>query len=192
MRNRLREVRKAQGLTLAEVAARCRPPTTAVTIGRLETGMRNLTIAWLERLAAALGVDPTALIVADDSQVVPVAAVLDFDGADAPQTPMELEVPQPRAGLIGVLVRTSQGDYRAGDQLWLEQLPPERFAEAINLDVLAPRPVGRFAFGRLVAVEGQRLQVVPPVPGSRQTVVAEAPWVARVTLIVRRPELPRP
>ncbi len=186
MRNRLREVRKAQGLTLAEVAARCNPPTTAVTIGRLETGMRNLTMAWLERLAAALQVEPASLIVADHAQVVPVAAVLDADGADAPQAAMELEIPQPRADMLGVLVRTSQGDYRAGDQLWLEQLPPGRFAEAVNHDVLAPRPVGRFAFGRLAAVDGQRLQILPPVPGCRQMIVAEAPWLARVALIIRR------
>jgi transcriptional regulator with XRE-family HTH domain len=186
MRNRVREVRKAQGLTLAEVAARCDPPTTAVTIGRLETGMRNLTIAWVERLAAALGVEPAALIVSDESQVVPVAAVLEADGAEAPTRAMELELPQPRAGLIGLVVKVSQGDYRAGDQLWLEQIPPDRFSSAINCDVLAPRPVGRFVFGRLVAIDGQRLQIVPPTPGSRQLIVADAPWLGRVCSLVRR------
>ncbi|MFN7176745.1 MAG: helix-turn-helix domain-containing protein, partial [Thermaurantiacus sp.] len=185
MRNRVREVRKARGLTLAEVAARCDPPTTAVTIGRLETGMRNLTITWVERLAAALEVEPSALIVSDESQVVPVAAVLEAEGAEAPASAMELEFPQPRPGLVGLLVRAAQGDYRTGDQLWLEQLPPDRFVEAINCDVLAPRPVGRFAFGRLVAVEGQRMQILPPVPGSRQLVVAEAAWLGRVTALVR-------
>ncbi|RXL42674.1 XRE family transcriptional regulator, partial [Citrobacter sp. AAK_AS5] len=35
MMSRLREIRKSRGLTLAEVAALCTPPTTAVTIGRL-------------------------------------------------------------------------------------------------------------------------------------------------------------
>lgn len=186
MRNRVREIRKAQGLTLAEVAARCQPPTTAVTIGRLETGMRNLTISWVERLAAALGVEPSTLIATDDLQTVPVAAVLDTEGAEAAASPMELDLPQPRPGLIGIIVRASQGDYRAGDQLWLEQLAPDRFPSAINSDVLAPRPVGRFAFGRLVAIEGQRLQIVPPSPGSRQLIVADAPWIGRVTTLIRR------
>jgi transcriptional regulator with XRE-family HTH domain len=187
MRSRLREVRKAQGLTLAEVAARCDPPTTAVTIGRLETGMRNLTINWLDRLAAALGVEPSALIVTDEASVVPVAAVLDAEGAEAPSARMELELPQSRADLIGMVVRASQGDYRAGDQLWLEQLPPERFAEAVNTDVLAPRPVGRFAFGRLVAVGDHRLQIIPPAPGARQMIVADAAWIGRVVMVIRRP-----
>ncbi|RYD56142.1 MAG: XRE family transcriptional regulator, partial [Sphingomonadales bacterium] len=34
----IREVRRAKGLTLEDVAQRCSPPTTAQTIGRLETG----------------------------------------------------------------------------------------------------------------------------------------------------------
>ena len=42
MINRIRDVRKQKRMTLADVAARCAPPTTAQTIGRLETGMRNL------------------------------------------------------------------------------------------------------------------------------------------------------
>ena len=70
-------------------------------------------------------------------------------------------------------------------KLWLEQLPPERFAEAINTDILVPRPVGRFAFGRLVAAEQGRLQLLPLKPGSRQTVIADAPWLARVHALIR-------
>ena len=36
----IRDIRRAKGLTLQEVADRCVPPTTAQTIGRLETGTR--------------------------------------------------------------------------------------------------------------------------------------------------------
>ena len=44
MINRIRDVRREKGLTLAEGGLRCDPPTTAQTIGRLETGMRNLSL----------------------------------------------------------------------------------------------------------------------------------------------------
>ena len=54
----IREIRRAKGLTLADVAARCRPATTAQTIGRLETGTRTVSVGWLNRIAAALGVRP--------------------------------------------------------------------------------------------------------------------------------------
>jgi transcriptional regulator with XRE-family HTH domain len=56
--NRIRDIRKQKGLTLAEVAAACDPPTTAQTIGRLETGMRNLSLVWMNRISGALGVLP--------------------------------------------------------------------------------------------------------------------------------------
>ncbi|WP_448580057.1 helix-turn-helix domain-containing protein [Thermaurantiacus sp.] len=186
MTSRLRELRKARGMTLAEVAALCDPPTTAVTIGRLETGMRKLTVPWLERLAAALQVDAADLLPGESQSMVPVAALLGRDGPEAPSAPISLPPPAPGGAVIALMVQASAGDYRAGDILWLEQLPPARFAEAINTDILAPRPMGRFAFGRLAAIEGARLQLLPPAPGSRQVIVADPPWIGRISLLIRR------
>ncbi|RYD84310.1 MAG: XRE family transcriptional regulator, partial [Sphingomonadales bacterium] len=57
MINRIRDIRREKGMTLADLAEACVPPTTAQTIGRLETGMRNLSIKWMDRIAGALGVD---------------------------------------------------------------------------------------------------------------------------------------
>ncbi|WP_164157970.1 helix-turn-helix domain-containing protein, partial [Sandarakinorhabdus rubra] len=62
MQTRIRDVRKARGLTLADVAAACVPPTTPQTIGRLETGTRTVSIDWLERIAAALDVPASTLV----------------------------------------------------------------------------------------------------------------------------------
>jgi transcriptional regulator with XRE-family HTH domain len=186
MRSRIRDIRKSKGLTLAEVAQRCSPPTTAVTIGRLETGMRSLSVAWMERVARALDVEPKSLIADEAEQNVPVAALLSAEGAHAAEMPTLLHMPAPGAHTIGMIVRASQGDYRTGDLLWLEQLPPDRFGEAVNTDILVPRPVGRFAFGRLVQIEGGRIQLVPVRPGSRQTVISDAPWIARVQTLIRR------
>lgn len=185
MISRLREIRKSKGLTLADVAARCVPSTTAVTIGRLETGTRQLTVPWIEKLAAALEIEPRQLIAQESDSTIPVAAQLTADGAQALTAPLSIHPPAPAPGAIGLLIRDSQGDYRAGDHLWLEQLPPERFAEAINTDILVPRPVGRFAFGRLVATEQGKLHILPLKHGSRQTVVAEAPWIARARHLIR-------
>lgn len=185
MISRIREVRRAKGMTLAEVAARCNPPTTAVTIGRLETGVRSLSVSWLSRIAEALDVDPKSLIAEAGDETIPVAALLSAEGPHAASEPMVLRSPIPGAATIGLVVRASQGDYRAGDVLWLEQLPPERFAEALNMDILVPRPVGRFAFGRMAQIEGTRIQLVPARPGSRQTVISDAPWVGRVRTLIR-------
>lgn len=185
MTSRLRQIRKSQGLTLAEVAGRCRPPTTAVTVGRLETGMRQLTVAWIDRLASALAVHPHELIAHEDQSEIAVAAELTAAGARALSEPLALQPPAAGPATIGLIVRDSQGDYRAGDQLWLQQLTAAHFAEAVNSDILVPRAVGRFTFGRLAATDGTRLHILPARPGARQTVIADAPWIARVQILIR-------
>jgi transcriptional regulator with XRE-family HTH domain len=186
MQTRIRDVRKARGLTLADVAAACVPPTTPQTIGRLETGTRTVSIDWLERIAAALDVPASTLVELPDRPDVSVAAIIGAGGADAPERPRALLPPQPQPGMIGLMVEAAQGDYRAGDELWAQRMAPELFARAINRDVLAPRPAGRFAFGRLIAVEGSRIQLLPALPGARQQVLADVPWLAMVTTLVRR------
>ncbi len=185
MMSRLREIRKAKGLTLADLAARCDPPTTAVTIGRLETGMRSLSLPWLERLAKALEIDAKSLIADSADPTIPVAALLAADGPIAPTEPLSLHPESAPPGTVAMLVRASQGEYRAGDTLWLQQLPPERFHEAVNCDILVPRPVGRFLFGRLAATDGRKLQIMPLKPGSRQAIAADAPWIGRAITLIR-------
>lgn len=189
MLTRIREVRKVKGLTLQEVADRCDPPTTAQTIGRLETGMRTVSVPWLNRIAAALGVDPSELVTLPDRSDLPVAAVLGPDGAVAPRRETALTPPQPGGAMIGLIVESTQGDYRAGDSVWLEKLWPEDFGRALNRDVLVPRPVGRFAFGRLAATapdaQGARVNLLPLTPGARQLVIPDVPWIAVARLIVR-------
>ena len=76
MQSRIRDVRRARRLTLEDVAARCQPPTTPQTIGRLEMGTRTLSLPWLNRIAAALDVPPAALVRHEASAELPVAARL--------------------------------------------------------------------------------------------------------------------
>jgi transcriptional regulator with XRE-family HTH domain len=182
---RIREVRKAKHMTLHEVAAACVPPTTAQTIGRLETGMRTVSVGWLNRIAAALGVEPSELVTLPDRVDVPVAAVLGPDGAVAPKRTTALLPPVPGGNFVGVLVEAAVGEYRAGDSLWLERLGPDDFAKAVNRDVLVPRAVGRFAFGRLAATEGGKLQILPLSLGARQLVVADAAWIGVARTLIR-------
>lgn len=182
----IREVRRAKGLTLEEVASRCDPPTTPQTIGRLECGTRTVSLPWLNRIAAALEVAPADLVKLPDRAELSVAALLDAAGAHAPRRAQTVVPPLPGAGLVALVVNQSVGDYRAGDEIWCERLAPDRFGEAMNRDVLAPRPAGRFLFGRLIGREGaERLLVLPPGPGQRQQVAAAPPWIARAARLVR-------
>ena len=185
MITRIREVRRARGLTLDDVARRCAPPTTAQTIGRLETGTRTVSIGWLNRIAAALGVEAQDLVAAGESAEIKVAALLGPGGAMAPRKAAIIVPPRVGDGQIGVLVAGSLGDYRAGDELWCDTLSPGEYARALNRDVLIPRPVGRFLFGRLINRDEEKLQILPLEPGGRQLVVANPPWLAVAAKLVR-------
>lgn len=181
----IREVRRAKGLTLDEVAQRCVPPTTAQTIGRLETGTRTVSVGWLNRIAQALGVDSADLVRLPDRPEIAVAAVLDGSGAQAPRRAASVVPPRGEAGMIAVTVGGGIGDYRAGDEIWCDRLAPEAYARALNRDVLVPRPAGRFLFGRLIGREGDKLHLLPLGAGARQQVVSDPPWIACAVRLVR-------
>ncbi|MES2493872.1 MAG: helix-turn-helix transcriptional regulator [Pseudomonadota bacterium] len=190
MINRIRDIRKEKGMTLADVAARCSPPTTAQTIGRLETGMRQLSLTWMNRIADALKVEPELLVRGKDSEPPTLIARLVESGAEALGKPRDAILPSDLAGdgpLLALAVEASVGEYRPGDQLWLRQLGThEHWSRLINRDVLAPRPGGRFAFGRLIDRDGRRIAVLPPGLGQRQLVIDNPAWVAVAEMLVRK------
>ena len=186
----IREVRRAKKMTLDDVARACQPPTTAQTIGRLETGMRTVSVGWLNRIAAALGGTAADLVKLPMRVDIAVAALLDAGGARAPKRAVALTPPTPAPGQIAVTVTGGIGDYRSGDELWCETLVPADFARALNRDVLVPRPAGQFLFGRLIGREGNgegggKLQLLPLGPGSRQQVVTDPPWIAPAVRLIR-------
>ena len=185
MITRIREVRRARGMTLEDVALRCKPPTTPQTVGRLETGTRTVSVGWLNRIAAALGVEAQDLVEGGNKAELKVAAVLGAGGAMAPRKTAIVVPPRVDEGQIAVLVAGSVGDYRSGDELWCETLQPADYARALNRDVLVPRPAGRFLFGRLINRDEERLQILPLESGGRQQVVANPPWLAVVAKLVR-------
>jgi transcriptional regulator with XRE-family HTH domain len=187
--NRIRDIRKQKGMTLAEVAAACRPATTAQTIGRLETGMRNLSLVWMNRIAAALGVDPELLVKGEAAGQPMVVARLSEAGPEALPSPRDAILPVELGGastLMCLAIETARGEYRAGDQLWMRQHPPEDAPKLINRDVLVPRSGGRFAFGRLIDRQGSLVGVLPPGAGQRQIVIDNPAWLAVAEMLVRK------
>ncbi len=191
MITRIREVRRARGMTLDEVARACRPATTPQTVGRLETGMRTVSVGWLNRIAAALGVDASDLVDHPDRAELPVIAILGANGAVAPKRTAIVVPPKVIPGRVAMTVSSGIGDYRAGDDIWCERIEPADFARALNRDLLIPRPAGRFLFGRLIGREipadGQpgKLQLLPFGAGGRQQVVADPAWAAMAVKLVR-------
>lgn len=189
MINRIRDIRRQKGMTLADVAARCQPPTTAQTIGRLETGMRSLSLTWMNRIASALEVDPQVLVKAESEVAPAVIARLGINGPEAYPRPVEAVfpiVPGGDAPTVVMTVESGAGEYRAGDQVWLRQIEPADFPRALNRDVLAPRPGGRFAFGRMIDRDEGRVAVLPPGIGQRQVVIDHPAWLGVAEMLIRR------
>jgi len=187
--NRIRDIRREKDMTLAELAEACDPPTTAQTIGRLETGTRNLSIKWMDRIAAALGVDPEMLVRSEGNARAQVIASLGDAGPEALASQRDALLPTELGGdeiRVVLQIDTSAGEYRAGDQLWLKQIAPENAGQAINRDVLVPRKGGRFAFGRLIDRQGGRVGVLPVGAGQKQQVVEDPAWIAVAEMLVRK------
>ena len=110
-------------------------------------------------------------------------------GAEALSTPGDAILPVELAGdgrLVVLAVEVSAGEYRAGDQVWLRETAPDAVSRLLNRDVLAPRPGGRFAFGRMIDRDGERVALLPPGVGKRQVVIANPPWIAVAEMLVRR------
>jgi transcriptional regulator with XRE-family HTH domain len=185
MITRIREVRRARKLTLQDVADRCNPPTTPQTIGRLETGTRTVSVGWLNRIAKALGVEAADLVTLPEQEDVPVVATLDHEGAHAPRRAGVTLSPRPTPEAVAMSVHASSGEYRSGDEIWLNRLAPEAYGTALNRDILVPRPAGRFLFGRLIGREGDKLHILPHGAGQRQTVVSDPPWAAMAVTLIR-------
>ena len=185
MITRIRDVRLAKGMTLQDVAERCDPPTTPQTVGRLEMGTRTVSVAWLNRIAGALGVEAADLVSLPEQTNLPLVAILESDGAHAPRREAVVVPPRAEPGLVAMKVAGGIGDYRSGDEIWLDRRAPEGFGRAMNRDVVVPRPAGRFLFGRLIGRDDDKLHILPLGGGQRQQVVANPPWIAVAVRLVR-------
>lgn len=185
MRNRIRSVRKAKNMTLIDVAKLCNPPTTAQTIGRLETGMRTLSIDWLNRIADALSVDSADLVQMPDQKSLPLTAIFGLNGAYAPKKEETVMMLSPSDNMIAMRMNDSIGDYRFGDELWLEKIEAAQSQSALNMDILVPRPDGRFLFGRLIGREEDKIQILPLGAGARQQIIKNPSWIAKVKHLIR-------
>jgi hypothetical protein len=110
-------------------------------------------------------------------------------GAEPLPAPRDAILPTALGGeapLLCLAIDVPQGEYRAGDQLWLRQHAPDEAAQLINRDVLAPRAGGRFAFGRLIDRKGSLVGLLPPGVGQRQIVIDNPAWLAVAEMLVRR------
>ena len=144
----------------------------------------------MNRIAAALGVEPASLMRAEAAAPAQIVAELGASGPEALSAAREALLPSELAAADGpaplvLTVRESVGEYRPGDLVWLKPLDPDEAQSAINRDCLVPRSGGRFAFGRLIDRRASLVGLLPPGAGQKQVVVDSPAWIAVAVMLVR-------
>lgn len=184
LQSRIREIRKSKKLTLAQVGEKA--GTTAQTIGRLETGMRTLSITWVNRIAAALEVDPSELLVMPENGDVPVSGYLQANA----------EVLKKDAGTIGfrlkadhpVAIRVAEnidGIYLADDTIICDLLPVEQWHTALGSNCLIEDNNGKQVFARLLSAQSDKVSYLPLQSGATITESKDVINLAKAVLLVR-------
>ena len=185
---RLREIRKTKGLTLQQVAERVRPtPTTAQTIGRLETGMRTLSIEWVEKIAAALEVDPAELLALPEGGDLMVSGAVSADGSVRDAAKQVVAWRLAARSPIAVRIAEALGQYRPGDTVVCNRLDAGEMARAIGTDGLAEDTSGRRYFAKILAGSGPgRFTLAPLAPAGRVLQDVPLASAAPAVMLVRQ------
>jgi len=186
--NRIRHLRKAQGMTQGALAAQL--GTSTATVSRLESADIRLSADWLGKIAEALGTGAADLLdEGGDRQVnwlgeagpdgwIEAARAPDFAGLiDG------INLPDPVSAGIGA----DQGPFRDGDLLFAARLPRDDMHLLVNRVCLAALCDGRIRLGRLLwPREAGRPALVPLKDGLPVLPAAELSWTARPLLSLRR------
>lgn len=185
--NNIRQLRKAQGMTQAELARRLE--TSVATISRLESADIRLSADWLTRIAEALGARMGELI---EERGRPALAALGHIRADGWAVPGALP---DSAGLLGdvpladpvqVLIGADQGGFKAGEVLIADRLPSFQIPQLYNRPCLAGLEDGRARLARLVPMpESDAPYLLVPLGDGEASRTAALSWAARPVLAVR-------
>ncbi|MEM7568175.1 MAG: helix-turn-helix transcriptional regulator [Pseudomonadota bacterium] len=186
MQNRIRALRKERGWTLSDLAARITPdPPTAQTIARLETGTRTLSLPWLEKIAAALEVDPQALLTLSDGPSSPILGSVGPAGITAGKTPPEIDLSVLAKDPVALDFETPRGRFQAGDLVIFDKAQP--YSGGILDEGLVLSEDGRLLFGSIFpgADDGQLL-IATPAPHAGLHDISGCQWSASAVCVIRR------
>jgi len=160
LQSRIREIRKEKGLTLQDVADRA--GTTAQTIGRLETGMRTLSIKWVQRIATALGTDPGELLSLPEGGDVDITGAASSDGTITEKAlgtiALRLSAQRPMA----IKIKDNMSQYQRGDHIICDQIPADKYSQAYGRDCIVKTKGGDLKFMRIL--RGRKAGTVTLVP----------------------------
>lgn len=148
IQSRIREIRRAKGLTLQQVGERA--GTTAQTIGRLETGMRTLSINWVQRIAKALDSDPSALLSLPESGDVSISGSVDGNGIINEKQQGTLTLRLSAIHPIAITFESNLGQYQKGDNIVCDEISTDDLSLAHGRDCLVRTEEGKLHFTKVL------------------------------------------
>lgn len=159
LRTRLRELRKAKGWTLAEVANHL--GTTAQTISRLETNVMTVSTDWLQRFADLYNVSAAELIDEAPRAAVTVIGHVSADGQISNHMTAPLPVPVTLAGGIAVKLDTAQGPFGPNSYLVATRLEGRNLSSANGKACIVQCTNGPMRLGKLINGMNDKFTLVP-------------------------------
>lgn len=190
IQSRIREIRKSKKMTLHEVAERT--GTTAQTIGRLETGMRTLSLVWVQRIAEALEVDAADLLAMPDRGDIEVASAIGKNGKVKSRSVETMALRLLAASPVALGITENLGAYRKGDVVICSRTDKMDIDAAISAangkDCLVETIEETRLFGRLIAQSKTAILVVPPEPGGETATLKknDIAAISPATALIRR------
>jgi len=180
---RIREIRKQKGLTLQEVAELA--GTTAQTIGRLETGMRTLSLKWINRIAKALDVEPSSLLALPEKGDIEVLGTVGKKGDVKKQNFGTVSLRLTGLQPFALKITSNMGEYRQGDSVICEGGVKNNIKMAVGRDSLIELENGDRCFAKLAYGSQKGLYSLFPISGMGQVitnrkVVSAAPAITLV------------
>ncbi len=180
IRSRIREIRRSKRMTLQQVAEKA--GTTAQTIGRLETGMRTLSINWVRRIAEALDADPSELLSLPGGGDIIVSGEIDGAGVARPKDvgtiALRLAARQPAAFRI----KENMGQYRVGDTIVFDRRERADLKTSAGRECLVTLDDGREILCKYIVSDETQLATI--IPLSANTDILEQVKIDKIALAV--------
>jgi len=186
MKTRIREMRRQRGMTLQQLAESIRPePTTPQTIGRLETGIRTVSLDWLTRIAEALDCHVSDLLELPERPEIPLLGQVGAQGVVSACDAGMVDVAPAALNPVAVRMAVPAGPYIAGDLLICDRFEGADMDNALGRDAVAATAVGHMLLCRIIRGADGAYTLVSLEPGGRIIYDTRLAWAAAVKTLIR-------
>ena len=180
MKTRIREMRRQRGMTLQQLAESIRPePTTPQTIGRLETGVRTVSLDWLARIAEALDCHISDLLEIPERVDMPLIGTVGAQGMVSPADSGSVELSPSAIRPLAVRISQRYGPFEAGDLLICDRYDDADMGNAIGRDAVVRTADGHVLLRHVIrGAKPDSYTLVPLTPGDSVLYDTRLQWAA--------------